>query len=302
MQPPRIVFVSGLSGAGKSTVAHALEDLQYWCIDNLPSELLPKLLALAAAAGGRIDRLAVVCDARDPALVQVLPPLLDELRGQQRAVDLLFLESADEVLTRRFERTGRPHPLAGAGRDIAQALALERRLLAPVRARATQIIDTSALTPHQLRQVVASRSEGTTGSRLEVGLLSFGFPQGVPPEVDIVIDVRCLPDPATEPALAERDGLDPQLRQYVLGGAPAQRLIDRCVDLLAFLFPLYQREGKAYLTVGLGCSDGARRALACAVAIEERLGPLGIESRRRNLGAIASSRRLGDDGTRGREP
>jgi len=302
MQPPRIVFVSGLSGAGKSTVAHALEDLQYWCIDNLPSELLPKLMALAAAAGGRIDRLAVVCDARDPALGQVLPPLLDDLRARHWAVDLLFLESADAVLTRRFERTGRPHPLAAEGRDIAQALALERQLLAPVRARATQIIDTSALTPHQLRQVVASRSEGGTGSRLEVGLLSFGFPHGVPPEVDIVVDLRCLPDPAGDPVLADRDGLDPRVRDFVLGSAPAQRLIDRCVDLLTFLFPLYQREGKAYLTVGLGCSDGARRALACAVAIEERLRPLGIESRLRALGAIASVERLGDDDARSREP
>ncbi|MBN2361450.1 MAG: RNase adapter RapZ [Deltaproteobacteria bacterium] len=279
MQQPRIIFVSGLSGAGKSTAAHALEDLQYWCIDNLPSALVPKLLALAVAAGGQIDRLAVVCDARDSTLGEVLPPLLDDVRRQRWLVDLLFLEAADDVLARRFERTGRRHPLAGAGRDIEQALASERQLLQSVRDRATQIIDTSAMTPHQLRQAVVRRSDGSSEPWLELALLGFGFPQGIPPEVDIVIDLRCLPDPTLEPALAGCTGMDPQVRQHVFRGEAPQRLVERAVELLAFLFPLFQREGKSYLTVGLGCSDGVHRSVACAAEVQARLRPLGIESR-----------------------
>lgn len=282
--PLRFVFVTGLSGAGKSTAARAFEDLQFWCVDNLPGPLLEKLLRLSAVSGDALGKLAVVCDVRDAAIDAAFPTVFAAALAQGRQVDLLFLEASEEILVRRFERTGRRHPLARPGTasagpsgasagDVRAALAEERARLAPLRARATEVVDTSQMTVHELRRHVVRRFSGGGEQRLEVGLVSYGLSGGLPPEVDVAIDARFLPKAIDTGAGAA-------------AGARSGRCLDRVTELLAFLFPLYQREGKAYLTIGVGDDEGDRGARSATLAqvLKERLEPLGISTRERPHG------------------
>ncbi len=260
-----IVVITGMSGSGKSTAIRALEDAGYFCIDNLPAPLLMKVTEL----GGEQSRLAFVIDVREGTFLKDAPRVLDEARRAGHHVEVLFLDASDDVLTRRYSETRRRHPLSG-GEGVAEGLARERAALRDLRERAEHVLETSAMTVHELRrQVMARFGEGV--GQLALTVVSFGFKYGVPSNADLVFDARFLPNPYFVPELKALTGKDPKVAAYVLDRPDAWKFLDHLFDLLDFLVPRYQKEGKAYLTVAIGCTGGKHRSVAIAQALKERL-------------------------------
>ncbi|NOK15147.1 RNase adapter RapZ [Corallococcus exercitus] len=264
----QIIVITGMSGSGKSTAIRALEDAGFFCIDNLPVLLLPKLTELAG--GGNIERMALVMDAREGVFLKDAPRVLDEVRRAGHQVDVLFLDASDDSLMRRFSETRRRHPLAPDG-TVAEGIHLEREALKDLRELADQVIDSSALNVHDLKRMVQGRfsPEPTTGPSLSI--MSFGYRYGVPPQADLVFDVRFLPNPYFVPELKGLTGKNPKVSGYVLEREETQAFLEKVVDLCRFLFPRYQKEGKAYLTVALGCTGGKHRSVALAAEMVRRL-------------------------------
>jgi len=265
MKPP-LILITGLAGAGKSTALRALEDAGFYCIDNLPVRLLDNLLASEPPVED--ERLAVVMDLRDPAFGETA----------LRAVNarMVFLEADDGALIQRFQEGRRRHRLAAGGR-ISDGIAAERRLLAPVRAMAHHVLDTSGLSPHQLKQMVLSLVGGAT--ELQVWITSFGFKKGPPPEADMVLDVRFLPNPYFEEELRERTGREAEVADYVLESAQARRFLELLLPLLAWLIPQYRQEGKSYFTLAIGCTGGRHRSVAVVERLAALLGGQGLAAR-----------------------
>lgn len=263
-----IVIITGMSGSGKSTAIRALEDAGFFCIDNLPVLLLPKLTELAGS--GQIERMALVVDVREGIFLKEAPRVLDEVRRAGHQVEVLFLDSSDDSLIRRFSETRRRHPLAPSG-TVADGIAAEREELRDLRELADQVIDSSALNVHDLKRMVQARfsPEPATGPSLSV--MSFGYRHGVPPQADLVLDVRFLPNPYFVPELKGLTGKNPRVAGYVLEREETQQFLEKVVDLCRFLFPRYQKEGKAYLTVALGCTGGKHRSVAIAAELTKRL-------------------------------
>jgi UPF0042 nucleotide-binding protein len=261
-----ILVITGLSGSGKSTAIRALEDAGWFCIDNLPAPLLVKVTEL----GGAQERLAFGIDAREGSFLQEAPQALDEARRAGHHVDVLFLDSSDEALTRRYSETRRRHPLADKG-GVAEGIARERALLQPLRDTAEHVLDTSTMTVHELRRQVMTRFSPTPAGQLAVTVMSFGFKYGVPSNADLVFDVRFLPNPFFVPELKAFTGKEPRVAQFVLDRPDAWDFLDRVAGLLGFLLPRYQKEGKTYLTVAVGCTGGKHRSVAIAQALAERL-------------------------------
>lgn len=273
MKALSIVVITGPSGAGKRTAIKALEDSGYFCADNLPSPLLAEFTRLVAERAG-LERVAVVMDVREGVFLEGTLAAIDALRGRGHAVTVLYLEASDEVLARRFSETRRSHPLA-PGKSPLEGLAMERRLLGGLKSVADRVIDTSEMNVHQLRDVVREHCAGGPGrSTLVVNLVSFGFRYGVPPDADLLFDVRFLPNPFFVDGLRGLDGRDPRVREYVLEGPEARGFIERAGGLLAYLLPLYWREGKTYLTVAVGCTGGRHRSVVVA---EELSGVLSTD-------------------------
>jgi len=271
----RLIFVSGLSGSGKSTAMAALEDLSFYCVDNLPPVLIDQVVDLCGKASPPIRKVAVAVDAREPSFLEAFPEVLAGLRRAGAEVDLWFLESSDQVLVDRYRETRRVHPLSPGG-SVEQGITTERQLLAELAALADLVIDTSRLNVHQLRDAVVRHVAGVARETV-VNLVSFGFRFGVPPAAELLFDVRFLPNPHFEPELRPRTGLDPEVAEYVLKERRTQSLLDRLRDLLGFLLPLYDGEGKAYLTIGIGCTGGRHRSVSIASALAEALRAGGRE-------------------------
>lgn len=268
---PRFVLVTGLSGAGKSHAVHALEDLGYFCIDNLPIALIGTFADLAVRDEDPKQRVAVVVDVREGRNLTRLPAVYRRLtRRKDLRTSLLFLEAEDEVLVRRYNETRRPHPL---GRKLAPAEAVreERQRMAPIRALADCVIDTSKLSVHELRRRVLDLDGDGSVHPLVVTLQSFGFKKGAPADADLVFDVRFLRNPHFVPRLRPLTGLDPRVSRFVLREAPAQRFLALTTSLMRFLLPQYIAEGKAYLTVAIGCTGGRHRSVAIAEALGRAL-------------------------------
>jgi UPF0042 nucleotide-binding protein len=263
-----LVVITGMSGGGKSTAIRALEDAGFFCIDNLPVLLLPKLIELAGS--GNIERLAVVMDAREGVFLHEAPRALDEARRAGLQVEVLFLDASDESLIRRFSETRRRHPLAPGG-SVAEGIRLEREALRDLRELADQVIDSSALNVHDLKRMVQSRFSHEPSNAPSLSVLSFGYRYGVPPQADLVFDARFLPNPYFVPELKGLTGANPKVAAYVLDRPDTQEFLDRIVDFCRFLFPRYQKEGKAYLTVALGCTGGKHRSVAIAHELHRRL-------------------------------
>lgn len=266
---PRVVVITGMSGSGKSTATRALEDLGYFCIDNLPVILLPKMTELAAAAGGEIHLLALVMDAREGRFLLQAPTFIEEARRAGHYVEVIFLDSSDEVLIRRFSETRRRHPLAPEG-TVLEGICLERGKLGDLRKFADHTIDTSSLTVHELKSLMQSRfAPSPQGPSLSV--VSFGFRYGIPVQADLVFDVRFLPNPYFVPDLKSFTGRDTRVAQYVLNRTETQFFLEKIVDICEFLIPHFQHEGKAYLTVAIGCTGGKHRSVAVAHELGRRM-------------------------------
>ncbi len=259
---PRVVVITGLSGSGKSTATRAFEDIGWFCVDNLPALLLPRIVDLVSAARGEEARIAFVADVRGREFLPGVTKGIGELRQGGRSVHILFLDAPDEVLLRRFSETRRNHPLAGKG-GTRGAIRRERELLRPLREAADTVLDTGGYTVHELREAVMRRFGGT-GRTMRVGILSFGYRYGVPPEADMVVDVRFLPNPNFVPSLKRLTGADPRVREYLTRHRITDRFLGRLAAFLKFLLPLYRKEGKAYFTVAVGCTGGRHRSVAVA--------------------------------------
>jgi UPF0042 nucleotide-binding protein len=278
------VVVTGLSGAGKSHAIRALEDLGYFCVDNLPVALIPTFADLTLKSPRGARRAAVVVDVREGGELVRFPSVYRRLRkAASREVRLIFLEAGQSALLRRFSETRRPHPLA-LNRTIAEGLAEERRLLEPIRRLADRVLDTSALTVHELRRRILETVGGTqTVAPLVVTLVSFGFRHGVPEDADLVFDVRFLPNPHFVTSLRRWSGRHTRVAGYVLRTPRARRFLSLTTGYLKFLVPQYIEEGKTYLTIAVGCTGGRHRSVAVAEALARGLRPVrGAEFRVRH--------------------
>jgi UPF0042 nucleotide-binding protein len=275
----RVVILTGVSGSGKSTALRALEDAGWYCVDNLPVVLLDKLVALGAQAGGQIQRLALVVDARDVRFLPEAPRIIEEVRRSGTRVEVLFLDASDESLLRRYSETRRRHPLAGETGSVPEGIAAERRALEPLQVVAGEVVDTTQMNVHQLKSFIHSRFREGTAERLGVTVVSFGFRNGVPGHADLVLDVRFLPNPYFIPELKPFAGTEPAVRDFVLGQPDAQRFLEMLGDFGAFLLPRYAAEGKSYLTLAIGCTGGRHRSVAIAEELARRLRESGTEAR-----------------------
>jgi UPF0042 nucleotide-binding protein len=269
MPSKHIVVITGMSGAGKTTAIRAMEDSGFSCVDNLPAPLLLKVTEL----GDTHQRLCFVIDVREGEFLKDAPRVLDEARRAGHDVQVLFLDASDEALTRRYSETRRRHPLSGRG-TVADGLATERSLLKELREAAEHVLDTSSMTVHELRRQVIARFGQPATQELALTVMSFGFKYGVPSNADLVFDVRFLPNPYFVPELKALTGKDERVSAYVIDRPDAWEFLDRVAELLGFLLPRFQREGKSYLTVAIGCTGGKHRSVAIAKVLADRLKDL----------------------------
>ena len=271
-----VVIVTGLSGSGKSTAIRVLEDLGFYCIDNLPVVLTPKFIELCQNSEQEIMHVALGIDLRERGFLAAYPAVIDAIRQAGHHVEILYLDAADDILLRRFSETRRPHPLA-EDTNVAGSIRREREKLAGLRDMADRVIDTSAYTVHQLRDELRGLlgAAGGAEAAMRVFLVSFGYKYGLPSDTDMVLDVRFLPNPFFVEELRPLDGTDPAVARYVLERPETEQFLAHTMALLDYTLPLYEREGKRYLTVGLGCTGGRHRSVALVNELERRLGGCG---------------------------
>jgi UPF0042 nucleotide-binding protein len=276
--PSSFVVITGLSGSGKSLVHRCFEDMGYFCVDNLPSELIPKFAEMKARSGAALGRVALTCDVRERDFLAQFPSAYSDLKTSHPGVTLLFLEADDATLAKRFSETRRPHPL-GAERPLIEGIRAERELLAPMRALADLVLDTSEFTGHELRAHLVRRfGDEAAGSRLQVSIVSFAYRHGLPREADVVLDVRFLPNPFYVADLRPLSGRDEGVRRYLDARPEYIEFFARLTDLLAFLLPAYEKEGKSYLTLAIGCTGGRHRSVAIVEHLHEFLESRGIRA------------------------
>jgi UPF0042 nucleotide-binding protein len=292
----RVILISGLSGSGKTTAIKALEDIGFYCVDNLPILLLPKFIELCGQSGGKVSKVAVVEDIRGtvsyPAWGQAEEVkegkdfledsrrIIQDLQREGYPIEILFLESSDPVLMRRFSETRRQHPLAIGG-SVREGIRLERERLQGIRDMANQVIDTSHFNVHQLKEKIQRYvQEGLSSGQMTVALLSFGYSFGIPYEADLLMDVRFLPNPYFVEELKRLKGDDPKVAEYVLQWEEAKEFLKRVQEFIRFLLPLYMRERKAHLTIAVGCTGGRHRSIVIvnrlAEMLRDQLGEKGV--------------------------
>jgi len=269
----QLVILTGLSGSGKSTVLKTFEDLGYYCVDNLPVQLIPVFSELHLYGGADINRAALLVDAREGDQLRRLPAVYRQIHRDVSAT-LVFIEASDEALLRRFSETRRPHPL-GHDRPVREGLRRERELMAPIRKLADVVVDTTRFNVHELRQFVIRRFQSRTGRPLMVSVVSFGYRHGVPVDADLVFDVRFLPNPHFVPRLRPYSGKDPKVARYIRSFPQTNQFLRRIESLLAYLIPHYIREGKSYLTIALGCTGGRHRSVMMANSVRRALASRG---------------------------
>ena len=272
--PESLVIVTGLSGSGKSYVNKCLEDMGYLCVDNLPLELVEPLLDHVTAR-----LVGVILDVRNPGFAARFPEILGRLRSRCPGTRLLFLDASEESLIRRFSETRRPHPLAGES-SLLTALRNEREMLKAVRAVADVVVDTSALTVHELRSIIQKTFVGDPSrARMVVSTTSFGYKFGVPHDVDLLFDVRFLANPHFVPELKGKTGLDPAVQAYIEQDPESEAFLTRLIDFLEYLVPRYEKEHKSYLSIGIGCTGGKHRSVYVAERLAEVLKRKGFPVR-----------------------
>ncbi len=264
----KIVIVTGMSGSGKSTAVDVLEDIGYYCIDNTPPELIGKFADISAQAGGKLEKVAFVADIRGGDFFLKLDETIKQLKEENEDIKVVFIDSSDDVIVRRYKETRRKHPLDEiSDGNIRNAIATERAMLVPIKEQADFYIDTSLTTANTFKQRMYSLFLENGEDYLRIDVCSFGFKYGTMSEADLVFDVRCLPNPFYIPELKEKTGLNKEVYDYVLSFDEAVELLDKLKDLLDLLIPLYKREGKSQLIIAFGCTGGKHRSVTYAEAV-----------------------------------
>lgn len=273
------VVLTGLSGAGKTQAMHSMEDIGFFCVDNLPPALIPVFYDLCAKSESTMGRVAVVSDTRGGELFKSFFTAMEALKMEGKPYKILFLDASDGVLVRRFKETRRKHPLSDdlAG-SLEQAVRLERDMLGPVRENSDFVIDTTGLSPAQLKGQIAEQFLTSASDSMSVHCISFGFKHGIPMEADLVMDVRCLPNPFYDPELRPKTGLDPDVRDYVMENGETRGFVERYTAMLDYLLPLYEKEGKSQLVVAVGCTGGHHRSVALAQYTCDYLSGKGVKA------------------------
>ncbi len=274
----RLIILTGVSGSGRGSAMRVLEDLGFYCVDNLPVALASMVVRLAREHDPKIAGVALGIDARERLFFPQWPQAFAELERDGFRPEVIFLNASDDVLARRYSESRRPHPLAETGMSVVESIRCERLALAEIRERATLVIDTSTTTVHELREIITAAVIGAkTGDRMVIALVSFGYKYGHPVGLDLILDVRFVPNPFFVPELRGLDGTDTRVREYVRAQPEARRFVEEVAHLLEFLVPLYRREGKSYLTIGLGCTGGRHRSPVLARELRDQLAREGIE-------------------------
>ena len=275
-----LLIVSGLSGAGKSVAMNALEDIGYFCIDNVPAGLLPSITAFSKAGGNQLERVALSMDVRGCRSREQIETALQQLDDQKTPYKILFLDAPDDVLMRRYSETRRRHPISIAeGISTRDAFLKERQILQPLKDRADYTINTGLLSTSQNKERICDLflKNGGAKNAMRLTIMSFGFKFGLPPEADLVLDVRCLPNPFYVPELKHKTGLDQEVVDFVMGHPEAQELLHRYENFLQYALPLYVKEGKSQLTIAVGCTGGKHRSITFARKIAEYCEKLGYK-------------------------
>jgi UPF0042 nucleotide-binding protein len=275
MNRRRTIVVTGMSGSGRSAALKAFEDIGYYCVDNLPLPLLFPFMHFADQSEVTA-RSAIGIDIRDPVFAEEFPAQFQELKGAGHELEMLFLDAVDQVLVRRYSETRRPHTLARGSTTLLDAIRQERGILTPIRRLADQILDTTDCTIHDLRQAVERLyTERNSGRRMLVTVVTFGYKFGAPYDLDLLFDVRFLPNPHFVPELKPLTGESAQVREYVIAKSESREFLGRLTDFIGYLLPRYQGEGKSYLTIGFGCTGGRHRSVSVALAVAEQLRAAG---------------------------
>lgn len=268
----QFIIVTGTSGSGKSSAIDVLEDIGYYCIDNMPPELITKFTDICNRSEGKLDKVAFVADIRSGDFFMKLTDIIDQLKAEQVDMKILFLDSTDEVILRRYKETRRKHPLDEVSYgNIRKAIETERAILVPIKSCADYYIDTSSLSVGEFKERMYSMFLDPDDQFLRIDVRSFGFKYGSVTEADLVFDVRCLPNPFYIPELKEKTGLNSEVSDYVLKSAEAQELLGKLNDLIGFLIPLYLKEGKSQLVIAFGCTGGKHRSVTFAEAVAKHL-------------------------------
>jgi len=270
----RFVIITGLSGAGKSLTAHCFEDMGYYCVDNLPIKLIPVFCDLISRSATGIAKVALVIDIREGSFLKDFPEIAAQIRADERDVFILYLDSSDEVLLRRFSETRRPHPLAET-RSLEEGIKREREALQPIRDRANKIIDTSKFNVHELKAYLFDYFEASRQDAMFVSIVSFGYKYGLPLDSDIVLDVRFLPNPHFQESLKGMSGLDAEVIDFLNASGEYNEYYDQVHSLMNYLMPKFVKEGKTYVTLAIGCTGGRHRSVAMAQRLGEDLARAG---------------------------
>lgn len=277
MNPTRLVVVTGLSGSGRSATLKAFEDMGYYCVDNLPLMLLSAFVEFARVSEEAF-RSAIGIDIREKGFPEQFPALYGDLKSQGHAIEMLFLDASDQTIVRRFSETRRPHPLARGTTPLLDGIKKERVALTEVKKLADRIIDTSDYTVHDLRQTIERNyAAGDSARPMVITLLTFGYKFGVPYDLDLLFDLRFLPNPHFVPELRPHTGEDPRVRDYIMAQSDSVEFLARLHEFIEYLLPRYRSEGKSYLTIGFGCTGGRHRSVAVSLMIAERLRQSGYD-------------------------
>lgn len=268
-----LVIISGVSGSGKSTAMNVLEDLGYYCVDNLPMTLLPKFIELCENSQGDINKVALAVDIREGVFFEGAPEIIKELKEKGHPIDVIFLDSSDTTLVRRYKETRRKHPLSVNG-DILEGISREREMLRDLKELSIYNIDTTDFNVHQLKELIKKKFDKSLSQNLPINILSFGYKHGYPYDADMIFDVRFLPNPYFIEELKDLNGLDAEIVEFILSKEDTKEYIKKLTEFLEFLIPRYEKEGKAYLTIAIGCTGGKHRSVVIARKLSEHFSHL----------------------------